>query len=74
MTFKPKKIWTYSATQNDCLNLSFVKDMIVVDKMPRHREKWPIKANFVQQPLFCHIFCEFSCPKVDSTCNSYWVG
>ena len=47
MTFKPKKIWTYSATQNDCLNLSFVKDMIVVDKMPRHREKWPIKANFV---------------------------
>ena len=32
MTFKPKKIWTHSATQNDCLNLSFVKDMIVVGK------------------------------------------
>ena len=32
ITFEPVKIETCLATQNDCLNLSFVKDIYVVGK------------------------------------------
>ena len=32
ITFDPIKIQTHSAPQNDCLNLSFVKDIHVVGK------------------------------------------
>ena len=46
------EIQTYSAPQNDRLNLSFVKDIYVDgEKMARIGRKMVIFANFAQQSL-----------------------
>jgi hypothetical protein len=40
ITFEPIEVQTFSAPQNDCQNLGFVKDIkVVVKKMTRNRRK-----------------------------------
>ena len=50
IAIEPIKVQTHSASQNDRLNLSFVKD--------KHTEgkKWP--EMFIQQPLVTHFHFE----------------
>ena len=37
--FEPIKIQTFSAPQNDCLNLSFVKNILEIGRMARNGKK-----------------------------------
>jgi hypothetical protein len=45
ITFEPIKIQTCSLPQNDCLNLSFVKDIKVIGKKPT---RYGHKMDFCQ--------------------------
>ena len=55
MTFEPPiKIQTFSAPQNDRLNLSFEKDIKIVDKKPatNHMLQMVIKRTFVSRKFW----------------------
>ena len=49
ITFEPIEVQTCSAPQNDCLNLSFVKDMYIVENWLEMVEKRPFIILWVSQ-------------------------